>query len=228
MKRIMQVSRLLFVFVVMIVVSSCHPQSRIVAEARADGLVYTIESRTSSTPTPAYGDTLVITRNDEPHGREQIYTKDFTDLKPWKIVLADVDGDGEKEILIAVHKTTHFDAEAKNRLFIFTFDGEKLYKKWTGSQIAGWWSDFYVGDLLPIRGEQLLFVERIDGGARLQLYYWFDFGFQLLATSATYDDIVDAVVQGENQLLLTYVTNGKKVTRNVMVQDSTFIERVVE
>jgi len=159
----------------------------------------------SSSGREDYGDLFGVFLKDRRQVWRKAYTNDFTDLKPWKLEIGDVDGNDIQEILIAVRKTAHFDKEEKNRMFIFQYDGEKLVKKWTGSQTAGVWSDFIIGELLPIPGEELIFLEQSEQGKmKLSVYYWFDFGFVLLAESDDYDNITDVRIIDENQLEMTY------------------------
>lgn len=188
------------------------------------GWVYTLISKKGDVQ---YGDTLVIDRLSENGQVECSYAKDFSDLKPWKLVIADVDGDHKKEILIAVHKTTHFDPEEKNRMFIFQYDGEKLYKKWTGSQIAGEWNSFLAGNVLSVPGDELIFVEQVEGDKeRISMYYWFDFGFVLLAASEPYYDIKDVTIIGENRLRITIQVEDQKQIHRLMVKNGKIIEMI--
>ena len=172
-----------------------------------------------------YGDLFVVYRKGEDEEWERIYDNDFKDLKPWKIEIADIDGNGKKEILIAVYKMTHFDKEEKNRMFIFNYDGEKLYKKWTGSQISGIWTDFYVGDLLSIKGSELIFIEqREDKREQINIYYWLDFGFAFLASSESYYDIQNLSITGDNRIQITCKEEKKEETITLMVKDGKIVK----
>lgn len=151
-----------------------------------------------------YGDLLLIL---EAAGNEwvRIYENDFTDLKPWKIATADIDGDGQEEILTAVRKTTIYDQSEENRLFIFNYSNNILIKKWTGSKIAGRWRSFYAGELLPIPGCELIFIEKTENGKeRLSIYYWFDFGFIMLAKSEEYENFSKLSILEENLIEIEY------------------------
>ena len=153
-----------------------------------------------------YGDFFVLfERTDQ--GFSRIYENDFKDLMPWKIHVADVDEDDKNEILIAVKKTTHYDKEIKNRMFIFNYQDSILVKKWTGSQIAGVWRDFDVGDLLPTPGDELIFIQELDNGKeKISIYSWFDFGFLKIADSEAYHKINDVAIVGDNRLRIKYFT----------------------
>ena len=150
-----------------------------------------------------YGDTLLIWK-EEDGALIRTYENDFRELMPWKIDTADIDGDLEKEILVAVKKTTPYDKIVKNRMFIFHYRDGLLVKKWTGSQIAGTWRDFYTADLVDASGEELIFLEQLkEGQERIKVYYWFDFGFFLLAESEEYTKVKELTVSGENSLQVT-------------------------
>lgn len=175
--------------------------------AIVDGVIdgsgaYTIISDDNSR---SFGNLFAVFRQKSDQQWELEYTNDFEELKPWKLELGDVNGDGITEILIAVRKTTHFDQEEKNRMFIFQYDGEKLIKTWTGSQAAGIWDDFLVGDLLPIKGDELVFVEQTEpGDEKLSVYYWFDFGFVRLAESEGFHNILSVSIPEENCIRMIY------------------------
>jgi hypothetical protein len=177
-------------------------EETIIDAVTLDHIAYSI---ISSEGREDYGDRFVVLNQDSGSVWRETYSNDFTGLKPWKLELGNVDGDEIQEILIAVRKTTHFDKEEENRMFIFQYDGEKLVKKWTGSQTGGIWSDFIIGDLLPIQGEELIFLEQSgQGEEKISVYYWFDFGFVHLADSGNYRDITDFQIAGENKVEIIF------------------------
>jgi hypothetical protein len=159
----------------------------------------------STTGDKVYGDRFLVLNQEENGSWRRSYENDFSGLKPWKLMLSDVDGDGEKDLVAAVRKTTYYDEEEKNRLFIFDYKEGKLVKKWTGSDIAGNWEDFITGDLVDADGEELLFISNTkEGKDRLLVYHWFDFGFLMLAQSEDYEDIIQVKIIEENRLSMTY------------------------
>lgn len=152
----------------------------------------------------AYGDFFVVFKRIG-SGWQRLYENDFKDLQPWKLEVADIDGDDNKEILIAVRKTTLYDNEMKNRMFIFNYVNEILAKKWTGSQIAGIWNDYYTFDLLSTPGDELIFIEQAENDKeKISIYSWFDFGFFRIAESGEYQLIKNMTMVGENLLEITY------------------------
>ncbi len=186
-------------------------RERLIAYAVEDNTAYTFVSTTEDN---TYGDRFLVLNRKKSGVWERSYENDFSGLKPWKLLVADIDGDGEKELLTAVKKTTHYDKEEKNRLFVFNYKEGKLVKKWTGSDIAGNWEDFIAGDLVDTKGEEIIFITKEEvGKEKLFVYHWFDFGFLMLAHSKEYNKILDAVITGENQIRITYNDGQKKSER---------------
>jgi hypothetical protein len=201
-------------------VSASRTRESKVDEIQEDGVRYVIVNELGD---EAFGNRLDIERQDSSGRWRRVYENDFTDLKPWKIELGDIDGDGRKELLIAVNKSTHYDAADRNRMFIFNYDGNKLVKKWTGSHLAGNWTTFRVGDLLPIPGDELLFIERLEGNKeRIGIYYWLDFGFVRLAQSEPYDPIEGLDIVGDNRIEIRMKPRGE--SRTLTVKSGRIIE----
>ncbi len=191
--------------------------SIVIDSAEFADMQVSIESRSGS---DAYGDYLVIDRLEAQGTLSRVYELDFKEMKPWKLEVADIDGDGQLDILIAVHKMAHFDNQMRNRMFIFNFEDGVLVKKWTGSQIAGDWDQFYAEELLSIPGDELMILERLDERrSRLHIYYWLDFGFVALAISQPYSDVSGFTVEGENRITLTYEVGGQAYEEQLMVVD---------
>jgi hypothetical protein len=193
-------------------------------ETYVDGIIdsnraYVIVSREGRND---YGDLITIFEQDSEQEWKKVYENDFKGLKPWKIALADIDGDDTREILTAVRKNTHYDKTEDNRMFIFNYEKDMLIKKWTGSRAAGRWKDFYAGDLLPVSGDELIFIEKSPNGKEhLSIYFWFDFGFVLLAESGDYKNILHMSITGENLLRIEY---DNKQTSVLSVENGKFKE----
>lgn len=78
---------------------------------------YTIDETTAYTlinrnGTEEYGDLFAVFEA-EGNTWKRVYENDFKNLMPWKIDLADIDGDDFPEIMIALRKATPFDKEIK-------------------------------------------------------------------------------------------------------------------
>lgn len=185
-----------------------------------DGKVYTILGE----PGLDFGRYFVVFSEE----LERIYWNDFQDIKPWKIEVANIDEDESLEVLIGVRKSTLYDQDVRNRLFVFELHETGLMKQWTGSMIAGDWLDFKVGQLISNEMEQVVFLtEKSDGQRLLQAYQWFDFGFVHLASSEPYEglwslesvldnevtgymtDYKQAIWRAENGILVELIERGK-------------------
>lgn len=178
--------------------------------------------------TDEYGDFFAVFENTS-DGWHRIYEKDFIDYKPWKIDIADIDGDDEEEILIAVRYATLFDKEIKNRMFIFNYIDGVLTKKWTGSQIAGTWREFYAGDVFPAPGCELIFIETVnEGGEQISIYSWFDFGFFMIAESEAYERIENINIIESNRLEVTYRKDKQKHNHILKAADGKLIDEKAE
>lgn len=193
----------------------------IIDGVRQERKAYVITNKESN---PNYGDTLEVFQKGRAGDWKRIYENDFKNLKLWKIELADIDGDGQKELVTAVRKTTRHDKAVKNRLFIFNYTDGVLIKKWTGSQIAGSWKSFTVGDLVDIKGDEVLFISKARGGDRIKVYYWFEFGFFLLAESEVYENVTGLSITGENRIHMNYRESGEKKTADLTMKEGRLIE----
>lgn len=100
--------------------------------------------------------------------------------KPWKLSLADVDGDGRLEVIVGVYKATRFFPKPHNCLFIYSWDGERGHPKWLGSSLSKPFVDFAFVDADKGAGQRLAAIEiKRDGRRCLALYSWNGFGFTL-------------------------------------------------
>ena len=112
------------------------------------------------------------------HGKKLVWQGILRSLKPWKITTADVDGDGQREIILGVHKGTRFFPKPHNCLFIYNWDGTSASKKWLGSSLSKPFADFAFGQLDSDRDEELVSLETLaDGKKCVMVYSWNGFGF---------------------------------------------------
>lgn len=100
-------------------------------------------------------------------------------FNPWKVRRADVDGDGDPEILLGVYKPARYDPRPARRLFVYAREGDAVYPKWFGSRLALPLEDFEVDPEGP-DGKAVLQVEEQLGDGRLRTvrYVWDGFGFR--------------------------------------------------
>jgi hypothetical protein len=93
-------------------------------------------------------------------------------------MVADVDGDGRKEIVVGVFKPTKFIPRPHNCLFIYDWDGRRAAPKWLGSTLSRPFTDFRLADGDGDGRDEVYALEtRRDGHVAVAAYSWNGFGF---------------------------------------------------
>lgn len=143
-----------------------------------------------------YGKYLVIRTKDKEIGRYDLET-----LKPWKVQVMDVDGDGTKEISIGVYKTAKFHPFMAKRPFIYNWDKDGISPKWLGSRLSRPFDDYIFSDIDEDGMEELISIELLSNGRKvINSYKWKSFGFEGMGESRNFQDITALQKQdsGEN------------------------------
>jgi hypothetical protein len=123
-----------------------------------------------------YGGRLAIYRLLDNEIRKIFYGDE--EHNPWKIMLADVDGDGIVEVCVGVWKKTRYDPRYDNRLFIYGFEEGRLYPKWLGSRLSSPFVDFSFYDMDNDGTDELVALEiQRNRQKRIMIYKWQSFGF---------------------------------------------------
>lgn len=142
-----------------------------------------------------YGKELVITKNYEVIGRY-----DLEALKPWKVQVADVDGDGRNEISIGVYKTARFHPVMAKRPFIYNWNNGTLSPKWLGSRLSKPFDDYIFCDIDKDRMDELISIEQLPNERKvLNSYKWKGFGFEGLAESRDFQEITGLQKQSSEE-----------------------------
>ena len=160
-------------------------------------------------PGDEYGKSLVIVSLQKDRGnRIQVY--DMKNLNPWRVHIADVDGDGIKELSIGVYKKTRLDPVMAKRPFLYAWNGKTIYPKWLGSRLSRPFDDYVFCDVNDDSVDELISVELADNGSKLiNVYRWKSFGFEGIAESSLFEDISHIRVTGAKRIRAKVKTDDK-------------------
>lgn len=157
---------------------------------------------TSETP-KEYGDYMVIVNLEQSEGKisglKEVYKFKCSDLNPWKVQTADVDGDGTVEISLGVYKTAPFHPEMAKRPYIYNWTGENgIFPKWRGSRLSRPFDDYVFGSVEAEGIDNIISIESTaDGKKVLTSYIWKGFGFEKTAESNRFENISELAVKGK-------------------------------
>jgi hypothetical protein len=123
--------------------------------------------------------------------------------KPWKLIVADVDGDGIPEICAGVYRKTPYTPAWARSIFVYTFDGKELIRKYMGSSLGRPTYDF---TFTPEKTQRLLTVQEGLNGQVLSGWDWNGLGFNRHRKEI---EAMTIVIQGWEKQVLKLVINGK-------------------
>lgn len=167
MRRLTQALSLLLLLCATVVTSRAAGTVSVEADLDGDGRVERITLDATRDP-------AVSVRR----GRRLLWEGVHGRWRPWKLTIADVDGDGRKEIVVGVFKATKFIPRPHNCIFIYDWDGRRAAPKWLGSTLSRPFTDFGFADTNGDGRDELYAVEtRRDSRQALAAYSWNGFGF---------------------------------------------------
>lgn len=157
-----------------------------------------------------YGESLIILTLNQ--GVQEKFNQSLSELNPWKVQTADIDGDGIKEISISVYKKSKFHPVMAKRPFLYNWNGRDITPKWRGSRLSRPFEDYIFSDIDRDGLDELLSVELLrDGSKVISLYKWTGFGFELIAESDRYPDILDIKKEGDKDRVFVKVKENNDI-----------------
>ncbi len=113
---------------------------------------------------------------------------DLSLIKPMKVQLGDINGDGLKEVAVCVYKKAEFHPIMAKRPFFFDLVDGNLIPVWLGSRLSRPFDDYILRDIDADGTDEIISVERLEDGRRLlAAYSWEGFGFDVQAESEAFD-----------------------------------------
>ncbi|MDR7856846.1 hypothetical protein [Tissierella sp.] len=135
-----------------------------------------------------YGKEVIIySLEDE---AKEIYRKDYSELKPWKIVIGDIDGDGMEDVSIGVYKESPLHKVMAKRPFIYSYIKGALQPKWRGSRLSRPFTDYTFHDIDEDGVDEIISIEILEDNRKIiNSYKWKGFGFEGYLETKDYRDI---------------------------------------
>ena len=172
-----------------------------------------------------YGDKVIIFSLKD--GIKEEYQEDFSRLKPWKLALGDIDGDGKDEVSIGVYKKTRFHQLMAKRPFIYSYENNRLQPKWRGSRLSKPFSDYGFYDIDGDGIDEIISIEILEDNKKvINTYKWEGFGFEGFLESKSFKDIKDLKVEDGSLYVKFKEKRGACLGKVKMKDDKLIIERV--
>ena len=174
-----------------------------------------------------YGKKVYIFKIDEKI--DKIYSEDFSRLKPWKIALGDVDGDGKAEVSIGVYKKAQFHQVMAKRPFIYSFEDNKLVPKWKGSRLSKPFTDYIFYDIDEDGIDEIVSIEILENQEKvINTYKWKGFGFDGFLQSNSFK-YLQALKKDEGKICVKFKKDKRFCVGEVNLYNRNIIvERVKE
>lgn len=129
---------------------------------------------------------------------------------PWKIASADIDSDGNPDLLVGVYKPSKKKPFPHHSIFVYNLRKRSVTKKWLGSSLGLEFDDFIIA---PASGNELpkliLNEMQLDGKRSVGKYEWMGFGFKKLCQSSKFGELK---LIGVRNGLVEFIGDGKTRT----------------
>ena len=157
----------------------------------------------------------------------EVYRKDYSHLKPWKVSIGDVDGDGIDDISIGVYKESPLHPVMAKRPFIYSFRDGQMQPKWRGSRLSRPFVDYNFYDLDGDGIDELISIEILEDGRNLiNSYKWKGFGFEGFMESEDFQEINSLDKRGDGIFINTKEGREEFIGKLVLSEDKIIVERV--
>lgn len=111
-------------------------------------------------------------------GEEEVWSGLPDRWEAWKLVVADMDGDRVKELLVGVKVSTRFFPRRHKSVFVLGWNGRFAYARWLCSHLSKPLIDFLAFDVDgDFKDELITLEESSNGRAHLLVYKWIGFGY---------------------------------------------------
>lgn len=157
----------------------------------------------------------------------QVYSKDYSHLKPWKIAIGDIDGDGIDEISIGAYKESPLHKVMAKRPFIYSFIEGEIRPKWRGSRLSRPFIDYNFYDIDDDGIDELVSIEILkDDRNVINVYKWKGFGFEGFIESKDFESISNLKIK-EDGIFISIKEEKKNYSGKVVLESGKLIvERV--
>lgn len=115
-----------------------------------------------------------------------MYKNDIGSVNPFSIRVGKLEAaKDDTTVFVGVYKATKYYKDVINRPFFFSWNGEFIERKWTGSYLSHHeLIDLAFVDLTGDGADEIAVLERrSDGTYQVSLYKWLNFGFEYLTSS---------------------------------------------
>lgn len=132
---------------------------------------------------------------------------------PWRVAVADLDGDGRQEVIVALYKTTRYIRTPHNCLFVYRYNGREVHPLWLGSTLGRPFTDFAFGRSSGSKTDSLVTLDiSLRGRQDVTVHHWTGFGFR---KDSGWGDWAAARLVGVRNGQVVVEADGKKIVRRL-------------